>query len=164
MAEIRNVIADYLNIAENGSAEEYALMGVGITKLDESFGAQSDGKCYIHQKTKSNSIKSYEEEFAFESELISDEKVVMALYNVGRNNLTGKDAEKDYIRVETFRPISGSENTYAARKFRVAVEVSNCSGEGGDNLTVSGSLKAVGDFIDGKFDKTTKEFTALVES
>ena len=82
----------------------------------------------------------------------------MALYNVGRNQLCGAEAEFDYVRVELFQP-GESENTFKARKFKVSVEISSYSGAGGETVTVSGNLNAVGDFIDGTFNTKTRTFT-----
>lgn len=156
---MRYQIADYLNIGT--SEDEYALMGNGFNTLDESPSAQTDGKVYINQKAKSNSIQSYEPTFAFDTDLMSDEKTVMALYNIGRNQLTGGEAEMEYVRVELFQAASGSASTsFPARKFKVAVQVDSIEGEGGSSVTVTGSLLAVGDFINGTFDTSTKTFTA----
>lgn len=154
---MRYQIADYLNVGSSDT-EEYALMGVGFNTLDESPSAQTDGKVYISQKAKSNSVQNYEPAFAFDTDLMSDEKPVMALYDIGRNQLTGADAEMDYVRVELFQ--TATENAYPARKFRVAVQVESIEGEGGSNIKVTGSLLAVGDFVDGTFDTQTKTFTA----
>ena len=51
------------------------------------------------------------------------------------------------------------ENVYPARKFLVAVEVSDFKGNGGETVIVSGNLNAVGDFTEGYFDTSTKTFT-----
>ena len=50
-----------------------------------------------------------------------------------------------------------TSNSYAARKFRVACEVSDISGE--DDQVVKGNLNAIGDPAFGLFDPTTKVFT-----
>ncbi|MGM9621712.1 MAG: hypothetical protein ACI3X2_00085 [Butyricicoccus porcorum] len=154
---MRYEISDFLNVG-TGSSEEYALMGVGFNTLDESPSAQTDGKVYISQKAKSNSVQNYEPAFPFDTDLMSDEKPVMALYNVGRNQLTGADAEMDYVRVEMFQ--EAAEDAYPARKFKVAVQVDSIEGEGGNNIKVTGSLLAVGDFVNGTFNTQTKKFTA----
>lgn len=83
----------------------------------------------------------------------------MTLYDVGRNQLTGADAQ-DYIRVELFKPVSGSTTAFEARKFVVAVQVDSVSGAGGEVVQMSGNLAGVDDFIDGTFDTSTKTFTA----
>ena len=98
----RYQVADYLNTAKSGT-ESFALMGVGFNTLDESPNAQKDSKTYINQKAQTSTIKSYQPTFAFDSDLIADEAAVMALYEIGRNQLTGADAERDYVRVELWR-------------------------------------------------------------
>lgn len=152
----RNMIADYLDIGTSEKSE-FVLMGAGFTSLDESPGAQTETKVYINDKSASTTIKSYETQFSFESELISDEKAIMALYKVGRDHLTGFEAEFDYVRVDLYE--TATEGGYPARKFKVAAEISDCSGEGGETVVVSGNLNAVGDPINGTFDVSTKTFT-----
>ena len=107
-AVMRYQVADYLNTAKSGT-ESFALMGVGFNTLDESPNAQKDSKTYINQKSQTSTIKSYQPAFAFDSDLIADEAAVMALYEIGRNQLTGAEAERDYVRVELFKPVA--ENT-----------------------------------------------------
>ena len=111
---MRYQIADYLNTGTD-STEVYSLMGVGFNTLDENPSAQSDGKTYIHQKSQTSHIKGYQTQFPFDTDLIASETAVMALYDIGRNQKTGADAELDYIRVELFRTITAKENTFQAR-------------------------------------------------
>lgn len=155
---MRHQIADYLNTG-TGETPVYSLMGTGFNSLDESPNAQKDSKTYINQKSQTSSIKSYQTTFAFDSDLILDQAATMALYEIGRNQKTGGAAELAYVRVELFKPVGEAGNVYAARKFMVAVEVSNIAGEGGGVVKVSGNLNGVGDFIDGTFDTATKTFT-----
>lgn len=157
---MRYEIADYLNTAATGSTETYTLMGVGFNNIDESLNAQSDSKTYVNEKAASSTVTGYEPQFPFDSDLISDEAAVMYLYNVGRNQKVGADAQTNYVRVELFSPVTGKENTYKARKFVVSIEVTDCKGDGGQPLVVSGNLNQVGEFVDGTFDTTTKTFTA----
>lgn len=155
---MRYQVADYLGI-ESGDATTYALMGVGFNTLDENPSAQADSKTYISQKAQSNQIKGYQPSFPFDTDLVKDEEAVMALYAVGRNQLTGTAAEKDYVRVELFEPVASKENTFKARKFRVAVQVENVTGEGGGAMKCTGNLLGVGDFVDGEFNTQAKTFT-----
>lgn len=155
---MRYQVADYLNTGTE--SEDFALMGVGFNTLDENPTAQKDAKTYIHEKAQTTSIKSYQPTFPFDTDLIADEAAVMAIYDIGRNQRTGAAAELDYVRVELFRPVPDQENTFAARKFKVAVEVANISGEGGGAVKVTGNLNGVGDFVDGTFNTTTRTFTA----
>lgn len=154
----RYQIADYLGCT-NGVDESIEFMGVGFNTLNESPSAQTDtGKVYICDKSASSTIKSYQTQFPFDTDLIKNEKTVMELYDIGRNHRTGGDAERDYYRVELFEPITGQANTYKARKFRVAVEVSSVEGEGGNTVRVTGNLNGIGDFVDGTFNTATRTF------
>lgn len=155
---IRYQIADYIEIKGSSSSTTYALMGTGFNTLDESPNAQLDQKTYISDKSQSTTIKSYQPQFAFDTDLIADEQAVMELYNIGRDQKTGADAEREYIRVDLFDKTS--DGKYPARKFKVAVEVTSFSGSGGEVVTASGNLNAIGDFVEGTFDTATKTFTA----
>lgn len=158
---MRKLIADYLNVAESGSTEEWAFMGKGFKALDESPSPNVEKEAFICDSVASASVDRYEPSFAFDSYLIKDEKAIISLHKVGRNQLTGSEAERDYIRVDVYDPATaGSTTEFKARKFKVAVEVSDCSGEGAKAMTVKGNLNQVGDLILGTFNTSTKEFTA----
>lgn len=157
----RHEFADYLNIQ---TMEEplFCLMGTGFTTLDENPGAQTSKKKYVNEASSSSSITSYETVFPFESDLIVQQEAVLALYTVGRNHLTGSDAEFPYVRVELWDKIPDKENEFAARLFTVSAEVTSISGE--DEIAVAGNLNASGDPINGTFNTKTKTFTPLTES
>ena len=155
---MRFQIADYLGIPGD-SDTTYALMGAGFNTLDENPAAQLDTKAYINDKAASSIVKGYQPQFPFDTDLIKSEEAVMELYKIGRDELTGADAERDYIRVELFEPVASKENTFKARNFRVAVEVASCAGAGGETIKVTGNLNNVGTFVDGEFNTTTKTFT-----
>lgn len=157
-ALLRNAIADYIEI--DGT---YELMGTGFTTLGENPNAQTESETYINEATASTDIIGYETEFPYESRLIPSQKAIYKLWKQGRDHATGSDAQLKYVRVELFNPIgTPSEDTaeYTARMFTVANEVSENSGEGGQKISVSGTLHAVGDPVLGKFDTVTKSFTA----
>lgn len=157
-ALLRNAIADYAEI--DGAFE---LMGTGFTTLDESPNAQTDSETYINEVTASTDITSYETEFAYESRLIPSQKAIYKLWKMGRDHATGSDAQLKYVRVELFNPVGKPSETsaeYTARQFIVANEVSENSGAGGEKISVTGTLHAVGDPVLGKFDTVAKKFTA----
>ena len=154
-AVLRHMIADYLNVGTSDKPD-YVLMGTGFTTLDESPGAQTDSVKYVNEKSSSSSITGYETSFAYEAEHIQEEKAVDALYMVGRNHYTGSDAEFDYVRVELWNKGAG-ENEIEARKFLVACEVSDYSGE--NKQVLKGNLNAVGDPVLGTFNTETRTFT-----
>lgn len=157
----RYMIGDYLECGI-GETKTYELMGAGFNTLDETPGAQSDSKTYINDRAASSNVKSYQTVFAFESDMIKSEKAVMELYKVGRNHLTGAEAQKNYVRVDLYDPVAEHENLYRARKFLISVEVADCKGSGGETIVVSGNLNAVGDPIEGYFDTKTKKFVTEI--
>ena len=152
----RHQFADYLDVSDTGTPE-WALCGTGFTTLDEEPGAQSESVKYVNDKAASSSVESYETTFPFESELIPDERAILAIYKVGRDHLLGSDAQFDYLRVELWDPVPGQDNTFRARKFLVSANVDSISGE--NKIAVSGNLNAVGDPVDGTFNTVDKVFT-----
>ena len=112
------------------------------------------------EPSSSSSVVSYTSVFPFEARLIKSQDAVNALYHVGRNHLTGSDAEFEYCRVELWDQKQNASvpvaNTFAARKFLVSAEVSGVSGE--KKQSMSGNLNAVGDPLDGYFNTESKTF------
>lgn len=156
-ALLRNAIADYLEVGNT-----YELMGTGFTSLNESPNAQSDSETYVNETTSSTDITGYETEFSYESRLIPSQKAIYKLYKQGRDHATGEESKCTYVRVDLFNPIgvpSTDKAEFTARQFIVANEVSDIEGDGGEKLSVSGTLHAVGDPIQGKFDTVSKKFT-----
>lgn len=163
MKVIRKDIADYLDVSSDLS-ESYSLMGTGYNTLNETPGAQTEEKTYINDTTSTTTIKSYKSQFPFDTDLIVKEaeaKTIEKLYYTGRNHLVGSDAETYYVRVDLFDPVvDGNTRYFKARKFKVAIEVSNVNGAGGETMVCSGNLNCIGDPILGFFDIVTKKFTA----
>ena len=154
----RHQYADYLNLG-TAEAAKWVLMGTGFTTLDEEPGAQTESVKYVNEVSSSSSIVSYETTFPFEAEQIATEEAITAIYEVGRNHYVGADAEFEYCRVELWNPAGAAEDaghSFEARKFVVAVEVSDFTGE--NKMTISGNLNAVGDPILGTFDTTALAF------
>lgn len=154
----RHQYADYLNVG-TADAAKWVLMGTGFTTLDEEPGAQTESVKYVNEVSSSSSIVSYETTFPFEAEQIATEEAITAIYEVGRNHYVGADAEFEYCRVELWNPAGAAEDaghSFEARKFVVAVEVSDFTGE--NKMTISGNLNAVGDPILGTFDTIALAF------
>lgn len=155
---LRNKKAQYLDCSETGTTEAYELMGVGFTQLDENPGAQEYSQTYINQVTSSSFIRSYQTEFPYNCDMIPSENAVMALYKVGRDHLTGAAAMFRMVDVDLYNP-SETANEYPARRFIVSAVVSGSTGNGGEYIANSGTLKAVGDPVQGTFNTSTKAFT-----
>lgn len=148
--------ADYINV-KTSDMESFELMNTGFTKIDDSPSAQTGSRRYVGDKSASKSIKGYDWTAPFEMDMIESQAAVAFIANIGRKELTGDDAETEYIRVD----LSGNkgEKGFPARKRRVAVEVSAFEDNDGE-LKGSGNLLGIGDWEEGNFDTTTKKFTA----
>lgn len=158
----RFMIADYLNVGTQ-ETPQWAFCGAGFNSLDENPSAQMDTKIYINNKASTSTIKSYQTQFPFDTDLIKDEDAVMEIYKIGRDQHTGAEAEREYVRVELFQGDEATPGVYPARKFLVSIEVAGNAGAGGETIHVTGNLNTVGNFVDGTFNTTTKTFTENVE-
>lgn len=150
--------ADYINTAPGEENPSYALMGTGFTSLDENPSAQTRSRRYINQISSSNSINGYAWTSAFAADQIPEQAAISFIKNISDNELTGEDAETDYVKVDLDQAIANKENTYHARKRRVAVEVASNPNNDGE-LGISGNLLAVSDWVAGEFNISTKVFS-----
>lgn len=154
--------ARYLDIEDtkaSGATANIQLMNIGVTKFDENSNPTEKSKQYIGDKSKTNTVTGYDSQFSIESDLIKNEDVVEYLYSIFRDRKTGKYAQQDLFIVELWNPVTGSENTYKARKLKTTAVISSKTANPGENITFSGDLKGVGDFVDGTFNVSTKTFT-----
>lgn len=156
---MRYQIADYLGVKGAGEAVEFHLMGAGFTSLNESPSPKVDTQPYINDKNASSTVTGYENSFSYDTQFIQDEAAVAALIKVAHDQLTGEDAEFEYVRVDLYDPVAESPNTFKARKFKVCVEVGDISGDATEVVTTSGTLHQIGDFVAGTFNTTNKTFT-----
>lgn len=157
----RRSIADYINVSKDGAVEKWALMGTGFTDLNDNPSAQTSDKKYINMKSKTKRIAGYDWSAPYTTDQIRQEEAVEFICNIGEHELTGPDAETDYVKVDLDKKVGDSGTEYEARKRRVAIEVAEFSNNDGE-MQASGNLLAVEDWIFGKFDVTAKAFTAEV--
>lgn len=154
--ELRYMVSDYIMIDT-----AYELAGTGFNKLDENYGAQESSKAYINDKNTTTTVTGYNREFPYECDLIASEKVVKAFKDVAELGLTGTNAMFDYVRVNLYEPSAATQDnkSFFARRFIVTCVPDSSAGEGASEITMSGTLKVVGDPEIGKFDIATKKFT-----
>ena len=152
----RHMQADYLNIAPKEDAE-FVLMGAGFKTLDESPAAQTSSTRYINDKSASKSINGYDWSAAFDIDQIKDEKAVEFICKIGKEHLTGEDAETEYIIVDLTQKGQG-ENSYYASKFKIAVEVASFAATD-YKQACTGNLLGIGSPVIGTFATDTRTFT-----
>lgn len=154
--------ARYLDVEAtkaDDATEDIQLMNVGVTKFDESSNPTEKSKQYVGDKSKTNIVTGYDNQFSIESDLIKNEKVIQYLYSIFRDRKTGKYAQQNLYIVELWNPVTGEENTYKARKLLTTAVISSKTSTPGETITFSGDLKGIGDFVDGTFNTSTKKFT-----
>ncbi len=154
--------AYYLDVEEtktDNAQEDIQLMNVGVSKFEESSNPTEKSVQYIGDKSKTNKVTGYDNQFAIESDLIKNDKVVMYLYSIFRDRKVGIYAQQYLYIAELWNPIAEQENTYKARKILTTAVLSGKTPNPGETITFSGDLKGVGDFIDGTFNTKTKTFT-----
>lgn len=156
----RRTIANYLDVAETGAeTQSFAFMGAGFKSLEENPTAQTKSRKYVCDKSTTKTVNGYDWSTPFELDQIREQEAVDFICKIGELQLTGDDVERDYIMVDLGKSIADSENTYYARKIKVAIEVSDFSNDDGD-LGASGNLLGLGDIIEGTFNTQTRTFTA----
>lgn len=143
-----------------GNSAEINLGGV-ITSLTESSNPTESEKQYIHQKSAVTSVTGFKNEFPITMDMVQGDEVFDDFYGLFYNRATGTDLKRDHYIVNLWEPVSGSENTYKARKINQTVEITEANGDAGAQKQITGSLKG-GDFVYGTFNTSTKTFTPAV--
>lgn len=136
-------------------------LGGVITSLTESSNPTESEKQYIHEKSKRVNVTGFNNEFPIEMDMVKGDEVFEDFYDIFYNRKTGTDAKRDHYIVDLWEPVTGSENTYKARKINQTVEITSCEGAPGEQKQIKGSLKG-GNFVYGTFNTSTKTFTENV--
>ena len=149
----RRIQANYLKV---GSKFEF--LGTGFQTLDEKPSPKTTSKRYINDASASQSITSYEWSSDFEADQIQINKAIEYIVNIGEMCKTGAEAETNYYKVDLDKQ-ANSEDSYRARKFKVAIKVDDSNKDNDGELQCSGSFLAIGDPVEGTFNTATKTFT-----
>ena len=153
--------ARYIDVAGYGaSASNIQLLNVGFTKFDEGSNPTEKSTQYVGDKSKTNRVTGYDNQFDIESDRIQNDKVNDYCYDVFVNRKTGTDAQTYLYIVDLTKETT--TNTYSARKIRVSTVIESCTNNPGESKVFSGAFKGVGDFKYGTFNTSTKTFTETV--
>lgn len=159
MAELKDVMTfDEAHYFDVGTAEEPKIeLGGVITQLDESSNPTESEKQYIHQKTKTTKVTGFADEFPITMDMVKGDAVFEYFYDIFRNRKTGTEAQVTHYIVELWNETAA--NTYKCRKQVQTVSIDTKTANSGEQINISGTLKAVSDFVDGTFNVETKQFT-----
>lgn len=155
----RYMQANYIDVGSTDST--YAFMGAGFSELNESPSAQTSSKRYINDKAQTKRVTGYDWSSSFNTDQIRSEEAVDFICKIGELQKVGGDAETDYVIVDLDQKVGDTGSSYHARKFHVAVEISNFENNDGE-MAASGNLLQIGNLTEGTFDTNSKAFTASV--
>ena len=163
MAELKDVMTfDEAHYFDIGTAEEPNIeLGGVITQLDESSNPTESEKQYIHQKTKTTKVTGFADEFPITMDMVKGDAVFEYFYDIFRNRKTGTEAQVTHYIVELWNETAA--NTYKCRQQVQTVSIDTKTANPGEQINISGTLKAVSDFVDGTFNVETKQFTPTAE-
>lgn len=156
----RYLIADYLDISQNGTPDVH-LMNV-FENVDESPNAQTTDKHYTTDKSTTTITTGYQTQFKITGDRYKDNAVTDFITKIAEEQLLG--VQTLFYRVNLWKPIEGKTNTFYARKFIVEFAIDTLGGDGGDIATVEGNMNAQGDVVVGEFNTEAKEFTAAEDA
>lgn len=162
VAKLAYGIADYIQV--DGAFELMA----HFTEITENPNAQTEETQYTVNKSKTVDTTGYQTSWAFngiqhtdsEGKAQASAKAVNWLETVGKEQKLGADCQTLFCRVELDNPIGGEANTFYARQCKVAAEITELGNTAGEKRGISGNLNALEDIVVGKFNTSTKTFTA----
>ena len=160
MAKIRQSVdvARYINTEPTTETPEWALLGSGAKTVGDTPAAQTKSRKYINDRSATKSVNSYDWSAPFELDQVAEQAAIDFIYNIGYKELTGSDAETQYLQVYLDKPIAESSGEYEARMRKVAIEVAD-NPEEDSEFGITGNFLGIGDPVFGKFNVTTKTFT-----
>ncbi len=152
----RHTVANYLNVGKD--EVKYVLMGAGFTELNETPTALTSSKRYINDKSATKGVIGYDWSTPYNTDQIRSEEAIEFICNIGEKQLVGSDCETDYVIVDLDKPSGSAEGVYQARKFHVAIAVTDFPNNEGI-MASTGTLLGIGDPVLGTFHVATKVFT-----
>lgn len=152
--------ADRLHYLNTGTESEpiWSQIGEGFTEFKESKNAISYQRRYIHEKTKRTDITGYAPVIDYEFEVYSSNPAIDKIRMISDRELLGDSAKIEILTVDMFDETAVA-GCFAAMLRKYSVIPDEC-GEGTDVLCYTGTMKASGDAVLGKFNAATKVFTA----
>lgn len=155
---MRYQFASYMGCIAGGSAENptFALIGEGFTQLTENKNPQEYSRKYVSDKTTRTDLTGFAPQFDYTCDYIDGDPVIAEIADITDNELMGTAARRDIVSVNLWSDPTGKACEAKKRTYSI---IPNQKADGTDALIYSGSMKAAGDFVSGKFDIDTKKFT-----
>ncbi len=151
---IRSQWAAYMKCG-TGESKTYNLMGEGFTDLAESKNPQEYSRHYVHEKSERSDVTGYSPSLSYSMDYYDNDPVCAEIRNITDQEMVGTDAQREIVLVDLFDGTEGSFTAYQ-RTFSI---IPDGKGSGTDALIYTGTIKAAGDLVKGKFNTTTSTFT-----
>lgn len=148
----------YIDTTPDTETETYVLFGDGVNSLSSDMGSTVEDDHYITQKNGTSTRTATAKSHSFSGDMIIGDDALN--YMETKIYALGSEAETHWVEVDAFRD-PGEDGSYPARKVDILIDITNDgSGDAGSALQFEGTIKWLGDPVEGTFNKTTKKFTA----
>lgn len=145
----RNQRKSYMNTA-TVNAPTWSLIGEGFTSLSEAKNPNEYTRHYVHEVSERTDITGYAPAISYALDVYSDDPCIQKIIEITDKEALGDAAQVEIVNVNEFEPVANATATYVAYK-RVYTVVPANVGEGTDALNYTGTFKAAGDSVPGKF-------------
>lgn len=152
----RNDLQHYFDTSM-GQETGYALLGDGISSLEEQFNPEEDTTQWINQANGNTEVKSYTPSIEVSKEDCIDDDMQTCIDTLVDTLPTGMAAESFYIRLRMKDKVS--DGVYKAYKRKCAVSVTSTGGDAGNNVVNGIKIGGKGEAIVGTYDIKTNTFT-----
>jgi len=157
MAIKRSKLLHFMNTTPSSTATYY-LMNTGITSLSINKNPTYLEEGYIADEVGSKQLESLAPEFTFEINVDADDEVSKFLTGLEWNDKTLTEVETDIVSVQYWKTPTGT--AYPAKKYKVSVSVETIGDEALKTLKHSVTCGVMGDAVFGKFNTSSKAFSA----
>lgn len=137
--------ADFYKISKE--ATSFQFMGTGFTGINEKPNGQTSEKRYVCDSSTTTTINKYNWNSEVTADQIANDAVIEDIVSIGKELKIGEEAEREYLKVDLDRP-GQTEKTYYARKFKVAVQITEYPDNDGE-LQVNATFLGLGDPVIG---------------
>lgn len=142
----RDKVATFMNVSPNSaSAENFALVGLGVTTGQIAMNAEITTEQYIHQVTAFNSVDSYAPSFSVTQTAFKGNPVYDYVFDLYINRATQSKAETQIINVYLAEETGEGTKTFLAEKQDVTIEITSYGGDAGSPVAIEYVIHFNGD-------------------
>lgn len=130
------------------NGEEVYTRMTGFTEISKSMNASEYTRKYVDCDFEESDVVGYSPSLSVAFDEHTENHVHSDMKEIFDEEKTGEDAAREIVTVDFTQPVSGSENTYAARMRKYAVIPSN-EGSGTEHYEYSATLKSKSETVSG---------------